>query len=71
VGTACGDPDVDVSHYQSDATTTAPFGWTEDLHLTTGSPAIDAADPKYAPPTDRDGNPRTDGLDAGAYEFGE
>jgi hypothetical protein len=70
VGTKCGESDVEVSPYESDATLTAPFGWTEDLHLTADSPAIDAADPEYAPPTDRDGNPRNGAPDAGAYEFG-
>ncbi len=41
-----------------------------DLHLKAGSPAINAASTKDAPPTDRDGNPRPNGgaADMGAYE---
>jgi hypothetical protein len=71
VGTPCDESDVEVSPYPSDAGTTAPFGWTPDLHLTASLPEVDAADPEYAPPTDRDGNPRVGAPDAGAYEFGE
>ena len=71
VGTACGDSDVEVTPYESTVDTTAPFGWTDELRLTAGSPAIDAADPEYAPPADRDGNPRVGAPDAGAYEFSE
>ena len=39
--------------------------------LETDSPAIDAADPQYCPPTDQLGNPRPqgDGCDIGAIEF--
>jgi parallel beta-helix repeat protein len=42
-----------------------------DFHLLPGSPAIDSADTKEAPDTDRDGNPRPAGAaaDMGAYEF--
>jgi len=73
VGTVCGESDVEVSPYESSAGVTAPFGWADpaahDLHLTARSPAIDSADPKYAPATDRDGNPRNGPPDAGAYEF--
>jgi Right handed beta helix region len=71
VGTKCGESDVEVTPFQSGPTETAPFGWTKDLRLTAGSPAIDAADPEYAPKTDRDGNPRAGAPDAGAYEFSE
>jgi hypothetical protein len=71
VGTKCSESDVEVSPYESTVDTTAPFGWTKDLHLTAETPAIDAADPEYAPKTDRDGNPRVGPPDAGAYEFSE
>ena len=71
VGTKCGESDVEVTPYQSTVSEAAPFGWSDDLRLTAGSPAIDAADPEYAPPTDRDGNPRAGAPDAGAYEFDE
>ncbi len=42
-----------------------------DLHLKAGSPAINAASTKDAPPTDHDGNPRPNGpaADMGAYEY--
>jgi len=42
-----------------------------DLHLRTGSPAIDAASSKEAPETDIDGAPRSTGraADMGAYEY--
>ena len=71
VGEACSDSDVEVSPYESTVDVPAPFGLTSDLHLTADSPAIDAADPKYAPKTDRDGNPREGAPDAGAYEYSE
>jgi hypothetical protein len=71
VGTKCGESDVEVSPAESTVDMAAPFGWTPDLHLTAGSPAVDAADPEFAPPTDRDGNPRNGAPDAGAYEFSE
>lgn len=73
VGTSCGDKDVEVTPYQSTATETAPLGWVDparsDLHLREDSPAVGAADPAYAPKTDRDGHPRGDDPDAGAYEL--
>lgn len=69
VGTACSESDVEVTPYESTVAESAPFGWTADLHLTPESRAVDAADPKYAPPTDHDGNPRKGPPDAGAYEF--
>jgi hypothetical protein len=73
VGTKCSDTDIAVDPYQSSATETAPFGWVDperfDFHLTADSPAVGAADPEYAPKTDRDGRPRgDDDPDAGAYE---
>ena len=71
VGTKCSDSDVEVTPAESTVDTPAAFGWTDDLHLTADSPAIGAADPKYAPTTDRDGNPREGAPDAGAYEYGE
>jgi hypothetical protein len=45
------------------------FG-SRDLHLLTGSPALDYAVLEYSPATDRDGLMRTygSGPDAGAYE---
>jgi len=44
---------------------------TRDLHLLTGSPAIDIGDPVYQPPNDFDGvlRPQGAGPDVGAYEF--
>ena len=44
-----------------------------DLYLKSASPAIDAADSRYAPETDYDGKKRPigAGYDIGAYEFGE
>ena len=51
-------------------------GWADpstppatDFHLTPNSPAINAANPTHAPPTDKDGNPRNGPPDAGAYEY--
>jgi hypothetical protein len=44
-------------------------GWPEvDLHLQKGSPAIDAGASQDAPRVDRDGKPRGDSPDIGAYE---
>ena len=60
--------DVEVSPYES-TVDTPPRSADGDLRLTSGSPAIDAADPEYAPKTDRDGNPRDGAPDAGAYEY--
>jgi cell division septation protein DedD len=72
VGMKCDESDKEVTPAASSATVTAPFGWTDpathDFHLEAGSPAIDWADPAYAPATDRDGNPRGTAPDAGAYE---
>ena len=49
------------------------FGWSNpaayDFHLTSTSPAINAADPNDAPSKDADGKGRTGAPDAGAYEF--
>jgi chitodextrinase len=54
--------------------TTAAQGWANpanhDFHLTAGAPAINAADPTYAPATDKDGKGRIGAPDAGAYEYG-
>jgi hypothetical protein len=48
-------------------------GWIDpakhDFHLRAGAPAIDAADPAFAPPTDKDGRRRFGRPDAGAYEY--
>ena len=45
-------------------------GWPEvDLHLRSGSPAIDAALADFAPSGDLEGNPRVEPPDVGAYEF--
>jgi hypothetical protein len=72
VGTKCSEDDVEIEPYQSSATEAAPFGWVDpgafDFHLTPDSPAVGAADPAYATKTDRDGHPRDDDPDAGAYE---
>jgi hypothetical protein len=38
-----------------------------DFHLQPGSPALGAADPRYAPPTNRDGDPRGATPNIGAY----
>jgi parallel beta-helix repeat protein len=45
----------------------------DDYHLRKGSPAVDAADPSFAPRTDIEGTARPIGPrpDAGAYEAGE
>jgi hypothetical protein len=52
----------------------APVGWVNsiahDFRLKAGSPAIGAADPAYAPATDRLGYRRDSRPDSGAYEFG-
>jgi hypothetical protein len=73
VGTKCSDDDVEIAPYQSSATEAAPYGFADaaafDFHLAPGSPAIGAADPAYATKTDRDGRPRDDDPDAGAYEL--
>jgi hypothetical protein len=49
------------------------FGWvnpaSHNFHLTARSPAIGAADPDYAPKSDKDGKDRTGRLEAGAYEY--
>ncbi|MBX2893172.1 MAG: right-handed parallel beta-helix repeat-containing protein [Saprospiraceae bacterium] len=47
------------------------LGTSGDLHLTAGSPAIDAGTATGAPATDLDGNPRPfgAGYEMGAYEF--
>ncbi|NUQ79496.1 MAG: hypothetical protein HUU21_38800, partial [Polyangiaceae bacterium] len=60
-------------------TTVSPFVDVAqgDLHLSAGSPAVDAANPAYAPPIDKDGLPRPidgdgDGVgvpDVGAHEL--
>jgi hypothetical protein len=72
VGTKCSDSDIAVEPPESSATEAAPFGWVDpaglDFHLTPDSPAVGAADPAYATETDRDGRPRDDEPDAGAYE---
>jgi hypothetical protein len=48
-------------------------GWvspsSHNFHLTAGSAAINAADPAYAPATDKDGTARSGAPDAGAYEY--
>jgi hypothetical protein len=48
-------------------------GWVDpakhDFHLRPGAPAIDAANPAYAPATDKDGRRRNGRPDAGAYEY--
>ena len=55
--------------------TTGRHGWVDpsrnDFHLTAKSPAINAANPAYAPARDKDGRLRRVGPrpDAGAYEF--
>jgi hypothetical protein len=69
-------PDVSASNL---LTATSPFVDVAagDLHLAPGSPAIDAADPAYAPAVDKDGKPRPvdgngDGMskpDVGAHEY--
>jgi hypothetical protein len=52
----------------------APVGWVNsvgfDFHLKSGSPAVGAADPAYAPARDRDGKLRDGDPDSGAYEYG-
>jgi hypothetical protein len=52
---------------------TAPHGWVNsganDFRLTGRSAAVNAADPDYAPPTDRQGKSRNGLPDAGAYEY--
>ena len=40
-----------------------------DYHLQAASPCIDAGTPIGAPPTDKDGNPRDEFPDMGAYEY--
>lgn len=49
-----------------------PFSASAYLELQAGSPAIDAADPRYCLATDQIGNarPHGDGCDIGAIEFG-
>jgi predicted outer membrane repeat protein len=42
---------------------------TGDLHLSAGSPCIDAADTSVAPEFDLEGNARVGDADMGAYEF--
>jgi hypothetical protein len=59
-GTIVGDPKF--VNYKADG--------TGDYHLQPGSPAIDAADPRYTPPTDAEGKPRSGPPDIGAYECG-
>ena len=51
-------------------------GWVDsrmppatDFHLKARSPAVNAADPKYAPARDQQGKPRNGAPDAGAYEY--
>jgi concanavalin A-like lectin/glucanase superfamily protein/fibronectin type III domain protein len=80
VGTACHSSDKAVSPASScgqpacASPRTAALGWVNpgagDFHLTGSSPAIDAADPAYAPATDKDGRSRNGRPDAGAYEYG-
>jgi hypothetical protein len=52
---------------------TMPVGWVDpaagDFHLKADSAAIGAADPAYAPATDRDGKVRGATPDAGAYQY--
>jgi len=79
VGSACHSSDKAVNPASScgqpacSSPRTAPFGWVNpsasDFHLTSGSPAVNAGDPAYAPATDKDGNARSGAPDAGAFEF--
>jgi hypothetical protein len=52
----------------------APVGWVDsiahDFRLKAGSPAIGAANPSYAPATDRLGYKRDSQPDVGPYEYG-
>jgi hypothetical protein len=74
VGKKCGPTDKSVSPASSNATRTAALGWVNpaalDFRLSSGSPAIDAADPSDAPSLDRDGFQRDPRPDAGAHEHG-
>jgi hypothetical protein len=74
VGKACSGQDKAVSPASSSRTRTAALGWVDpagfDFRLKPSSPAIDAAAPGDAPPTDRLGLARDSRPDAGAYEFG-
>jgi hypothetical protein len=53
--------------------TTAAHGWANpaqnDFHLTSRSPAVNAADLAYAPAMDKDRKGRSGPPDAGAYEY--
>jgi hypothetical protein len=56
---------------QGDVTTDPLFasGWPNvDLHLSAGSPAVDAGDADVAPSEDAEGRPRDGAPDIGAYE---
>jgi hypothetical protein len=52
----------------------APVGWVNsvahDFHLLASSRAVNAANPTYAPATDRDGKRRDTRPDIGPYEYG-
>jgi hypothetical protein len=80
VGKSCGpsdkavNPAVPCAPPACGSVVTGPYRWVNpsagDFHLRSGSPAIDAGSPEYAPRTDRDGWLRLGTPDAGAYEFG-
>jgi hypothetical protein len=79
VGKKCAAGDKSVSPAASCGRPACPtpvqarLGWVDsakhDFHLRPGSPAIDAANPAYAPATDKDGRRRNGRPDAGAYEY--